>query len=191
MIDFVKQADQKILLDLARSSIYSHLAGNPQEQIDLQNYSEILQVHAASFVTLTTLPDQQLRGCIGTLSAYQPFILDVREHARAAATEDYRFRPLRLAELEKVQIEISRLTPPKKLEYDNPEDLPAKLVPGKDGVILSDGHHRATFLPQVWEKIDTTENFLGQLCQKMGVNYDLWRRKKLDVSTYQVQEFHE
>ncbi len=191
MIDFVKPADQKILLDFARSSIYNHLAGSSQARIDLHNFSDILQANAASFVTLTTIPDQMLRGCIGTLSAYQPFILDVRERAIAAATEDYRFQPLRLSELKKVQIEVSRLTPPIRLEYDNPQDLPAKLVPGKDGVILSDGYHRATFLPQVWEKIDTTENFLNQLCQKMGVNYDLWRRKKLDVSTYQVQEFHE
>jgi AMMECR1 domain-containing protein len=50
---------------------------------------------------------------------------------------------------------------------------------------------RATFLPQVWEKIPDPEEFLGQLCMKMGASPDLWRKKKLEVLTYQVEEFHE
>ena len=60
-----------------------------------------------------------------------------------------------------------------------------------DGVILRDGFHRATFLPQVWEKIPNPEEFLNNLCYKMGAKPDLWRRKHLDVLTYQVEEFHE
>jgi AMMECR1 domain-containing protein len=60
-----------------------------------------------------------------------------------------------------------------------------------DGVILQDGFRRATFLPQVWEKIPAPEHFLSELCLKMGAPADLWRRKPLDVSIYQVEEFHE
>lgn len=191
MFEFLGINDQKILLNIARSSIINHLAGVSQEPILLSNYSENLQALGASFVTLTTFASHRLRGCIGALEAYQPLILDVRQHAISAATEDYRFRPIDLAEMDRIRIEISRLTPTQKLEYDNGEELLLKLFPGKDGVVLSDGYHRATFLPQVWEKVGTTESFLGQLCLKMGVDYDLWRKKKLDVSTYQVQEFSE
>ena len=132
-----------------------------------------------------------LRGCIGALEAYQPLAEDVREHAVAAALNDYRFPPVQVAELNGISLEVSRLTAPVPLEYTSPEDLVAKLRPGVDGVILRDGGRRATFLPQVWEKLPDAENFLANLCHKMGASPDLWRRKHLEVLTYQVEEFHE
>jgi AMMECR1 domain-containing protein len=60
-----------------------------------------------------------------------------------------------------------------------------------DGVILRDGIHRATFLPQVWEKIPDPSEFLANLCYKMGAAPDTWKRKKLEVLVYHVEEFHE
>jgi AmmeMemoRadiSam system protein A len=125
------------------------------------------------------------------LEAYRPLILDVQEHAISAAFEDYRFPPVQVGELNRILIEISILTSPNELEYQSTEELLSKLRPGLDGVILKNGFQRATFLPQVWEKIKTKENFLQQLCLKMGANSDLWRKKKLQVLTYQVEEFHE
>ncbi len=60
-----------------------------------------------------------------------------------------------------------------------------------DGVIIRDGARRATFLPQVWEKLPDPQSFLDNLCEKMGAAYNLWQRKPLQVLTYQVEEFHE
>jgi AMMECR1 domain-containing protein len=60
-----------------------------------------------------------------------------------------------------------------------------------DGVILKDGFRRATFLPQVWEKIPDPPEFLNNLCYKMGARDDLWQNKHLDVFIYHVEEFHE
>jgi AMMECR1 domain-containing protein len=60
-----------------------------------------------------------------------------------------------------------------------------------DGVIVRDSFHRATFLPQVWEKIPDPASFLDNLCYKMGARPDLWRTGHLEVLTYQVEEFHE
>jgi AMMECR1 domain-containing protein len=60
-----------------------------------------------------------------------------------------------------------------------------------DGVILRDGARRATFLPQVWEKIPDRAAFLDNLCYKMGAERGLWRKKHLNVQIYQVEEFHE
>ncbi len=142
------------------------------------------------FVTLTERSGE-LRGCIGTLEAHQPLVEDVREHAAAAATLDYRFSPVMPDEVTELRIEISRLTTPLPLEYTSPDELPARLRPGVDGVILRDGGHRATFLPQVWEKVGDPEEFLAHLCLKMGAPANLWRRKKMDVLIYQVEEFHE
>jgi AMMECR1 domain-containing protein len=65
------------------------------------------------------------------------------------------------------------------------------LHPNVDGVILKDGGRRATFLPQVWAQLPESQMFLSHLCQKMGVQPDLWRRKLLEVSIYHVEEFRE
>jgi AmmeMemoRadiSam system protein A len=94
-------------------------------------------------------------------------------------------------ELNGIQVEVSRLTRPIPLEYADANDLLSKLHPYVDGVILRDAFRRATFLPQVWEKIPDPAEFLNNLCYKMGVEHDLWRRKHFEVLTYQVEEFHE
>jgi AMMECR1 domain-containing protein len=77
------------------------------------------------------------------------------------------------------------------LEYDKPDELLVRLRPGIDGVILREGARRATFLPQVWQKLPDVKQFLGHLCQKMGVDENYWRNHKLKIFTYQVEEFHE
>ena len=111
--------------------------------------------------------------------------------AVAAALQVYGSPPVSPREWPEIEIEISRLTPPEPLDYASPEELPTRIRPGIDGVVLRDGMRRATFLPQVWEKLPVPEDFLGQLCVKMGVDASYWRYKKLQVSTYQVEEFHE
>ncbi len=180
-------SERALLLELARASIAAAVRGEPLPPVDLASLPPRLREKGASFVTLTKRG--MLRGCIGTLEAYQPLALDVQEHAVAAALQDYRFPPVRAEELPEIDIEISRLTAPVPLEYDTPEDLLRKVRPGVDGVVLRDGFRRATFLPQVWEKIPDAAEFFSQLCLKMGAAPDLWRRKHLDVRVYQVEEF--
>lgn len=181
--------ERVFLLDLARKTISNALQKLPKPGINQELLTNNLQENGASFVTLTI--DGNLRGCIGSLEAHQSLAVDVREHAYQAAFEDYRFKPLAEYELPEIKIEISRLTAPTRLDYQNPADLPGSLHPGEDGVILQDGFRRATFLPQVWEQLPRPEEFLSHLCAKMGVSADLWSRKKLDVSIYHVEEFHE
>jgi len=181
--------ERRILLRLARQALEAAVGGHPLPPLDLASLPKALREPGASFVTLTI--DEALRGCIGALEAYQPLAEDVREHAVAAALNDYRFPPLTPAELPRVHIEISRLTPLRPLHYETPENLPGLLRPGVDGVVLRLGFRRATFLPQVWEKIPNAERFLSQLCLKMGAPPDAWRRQPLEVFTYQVEEFSE
>ncbi|HRQ23685.1 MAG TPA: AmmeMemoRadiSam system protein A, partial [Anaerolineales bacterium] len=167
----------------------SAVRGKKLPPLDSQPLTPALKENGASFVTLTIHGD--LRGCIGALEAYQPLAEDVREHAVAAALQDPRFPPVEERELGKINIEISRLTPPQPLDYTSSSDLPGKLRPHVDGIILKHGHRRATFLPQVWEKIPDPADFLNQLCYKMGAHVSLWRDTKLQVSVYQVEEFGE
>ena len=182
--------EQKTLLRLAREAMERGVRGANLPPLDESTLSPALREEGSSFVTLTWRG--QLRGCIGSLEAYQSLAEDVREHAVAAALKDPRFSPVQEDELSDIQIEISRLTRPVPLEYRDANDLLSKLHPHVDGVILSDNiHHRATFLPQVWEKIPDPAEFLANLCYKMGVEPDLWRRQHFEVLTYQVEEFHE
>ena len=168
------------LLRLAREALESGVAGKPLPPIDLKLLSKNLQEEGASFVTLTL--DGELRGCIGTLEAYQPLAEDVREHAVAAALKDYRFPPVNTGELTRIKIEISRLTRPEPVEYQDVAELLTQLRPTIDGVVLKDNLRRATFLPQVWEKIPDPKDFLSHLCNKMGVPMDTWQKRRLDVS---------
>ncbi len=182
-------AEKQELLKQARRAIEQAVGGRDLPPLDLDQVPPRLREIGATFVTLTL--DGKLRGCIGTLEAYQPLIEDVRDHAISAALEDYRFPPVRPAEVERLRIEISRLTSPQPLDYDSPLDLLRKLRPGIDGVVIRDEGRRATFLPQVWHSLPDPEDFMDQLCLKMGAPRKLWRLKKLDVQTYQVEEFHE
>jgi AmmeMemoRadiSam system protein A len=177
------------LLRLARQALELGVHSQPLAPLDLETLPPRLREPGATFVTLTR--KGALRGCVGALEAYQPLAEDVREHAVAAALQDYRFPPVSPGELTEIEIEISRLTPPEPLDYASPEELLKCIRPGIDGVVLREGMRRATFLPQVWEKLPVPEDFLGQLCLKMGVDASYWRYKKLGVSTYQVEEFHE
>jgi hypothetical protein len=189
MTEHLNQTEQEMLLKIAREALEESVRGEPLPKVNLELLPEALQQNGASFVTLTI--NDRLRGCIGTLEAYQPLAKDVQEHSMAAALQDFRFPNVQPAELPKIEIEVSALTPRASLHYNDPQDLVQKLRPGIDGVILQDGFRKATFLPQVWEKIPDPELFLSQLCMKMGAPADLWRNKPLQVFIYQVQEFHE
>ncbi len=189
MTDQLTDVEKQTLLRLAREAMECGVRGKKLRPLDRTSLTSHLLEQGASFVTLTINGD--LRGCIGALEAFQPLVDDVREHAIAAALEDPRFRPVGENELDRIRIEVSRLTPPRPLEYSTNEDLIAKLRPHVDGVILKSDFRRATFLPQVWEKIPDPEEFLDHLCAKMGARPNLWRETKLQVQVYQVEEFHE
>ena len=181
--------EKQQLLLIAREAITAVAGGCQPQELQMENMPPNLRENGASFVTLTV--HNCLRGCIGALEACQPLALDVQEHAVAAATQDFRFSPLQEKELSSTRIEISCLTPFQPLLYHDPQELPELIRPGVHGVILSDGFRHATFLPQVWEKLPSPQDFLSHLCMKMGASPDLWRKKKLNVYVYTVEEFEE
>ncbi|MGW8251133.1 MAG: AmmeMemoRadiSam system protein A [Anaerolineales bacterium] len=183
------QDEKKLLLALARQALVEGVSGKMLKPLNLGALPENLRLPGASFVTL--MHKGELRGCVGALEAYQPLAEDVRMHTLAAAQHDYRFPPVTILEVPFIQIEISRLSPAQPLDYENSSELPSRLCPGLDGVILYDDVRRATFLPQVWQKLPDPVQFLDSLCLKMGAEPGLWRYKKLRVFTYQVEEFQE
>ena len=189
MTNHLSRKEKEQLLSLARKTLKAAVRGRDLPEIDLAAWSPKLRKPGACFVTLEK--NSQLRGCVGTLEPEKPLVISVQERALAAAFKDYRFPALREEELKQVSIEISYLTTPQVLDYDQPGELADKLRPGVDGVVISDGKRKATFLPQVWEKLPDREQFISRLCLKMGVNADYWRSHQLKVKTYQVEKFRE
>lgn len=126
----------------------------------------------------------RLRGCIGHLQAIQPLYKDIIENAVSSAFNDMRFSALTEWEFPLVKIEVSVLTDPEPLEYENSTDLLKKIKEGKDGLIIKKGYFSATFLPSVWEEIKKKEDFLSHLCAKAGLSPGEWREGKLEVQRY-------
>lgn len=177
------------LIRLARKTIAVRL-GLPGKLQDRDITTDpALQEKRGTFVTLKIRG--QLRGCMGCLTPSETILEGIQRNALNAAFKDPRFPALTAPELEEAEIEISILTSPQELQHDGSNDLLAKLRPNIDGVIISKGLARATFLPQVWEQLPRTEDFLAHLCRKAGLSFDEWQKGEMDVATYQVQYFHE
>ena len=143
---------------------------------------------AATFVTLTQ--DGELRGCIGSLEAHRPLAQDVAENAVAAAFRDPRFAPLSEDELDRTRVEVSLLDTPEAMNFKDGADALAQLRPGLDGLILTHGNRRATFLPQVWEQLPTPALFMAHLKQKAGLPADYWNAG-VQLERYTVKKWQE
>jgi AmmeMemoRadiSam system protein A len=112
-------------------------------------------------------------------------------NAARSATRDYRFSPVAESELEGLQIEVSVLTEPVRLEAASPSELLSRLRPGVDGVVLTVEGRTSTFLPQVWEELPDKEQFMRHLSRKAGCDADVWRMPGARVSVYAVEHFEE
>ena len=178
--------DKQVLLDVAKSSIQYGFKHQCPLPVVLNEYSELLNEPGASFVTLNL--NNQLRGCIGTLAAFQPLVTDVSDHAYAAAFKDPRFPPLAENEFEKLEIHISVLTKSIAIDFSDEEDLLRQLQPGIDGLILQEDFHKATFLPSVWDQLPAPKDFLNHLKMKAGLDEHYWS-ENMEVSRYQTISF--
>lgn len=175
----------RVLISLARCAI-AEVLGIPSESV-FDEASWVSQP-GASFVTLTIAG--QLRGCIGSLSAYQPLSDDVRDNAVSAAFHDPRFPALSGREFTQIHIEVSVLSPAQPLSFSSKQDALTKLRPGVDGVILMARRRRATFLPQVWEELSDPAEFIAHLMNKAGLPADFWD-DSVRIETYSVTAFEE
>lgn len=174
-----------ILLPVARAAIAERLgvpAATPAQ------HPEWLERPGASFVTLTV--DGHLRGCIGSLAARLPLGADVAGNARAAAFRDPRFDPLGREDLAGVRVEVSVLDEPTPLTFASRADALAQLRPHLDGLILTAGGRRATFLPQVWRQLPDPAAFVDALLVKAGLRPGGWPRG-IALERYGVRAWQE
>jgi len=187
----ISEKEGRFLLALARNSILQEFDKYEGELLSTipDSSQDILKQPRGVFVSLHQ--KGSLKGCIGIIEPEKPLYEGVIDNAKHAAFHDSRFRPLSLEELKDIKIEVSVLTCPEKVEYQDGKDLTGKIRPDIDGVIIRKNSRSATFLPQVWKQLKDPDLFLQQLCLKAGLPPDEWQRGGLIVSTYQVQAFEE
>ena len=182
------------LVRFARTSIEDHLDGKNRTFIIEMARRELgeFQEERGVFVTISTFPEKELRGCIGYPEPVYPLNEALALSAMAAATEDPRFPPMIAEELEQVVFEVTVLTKPEKIDYKTPEELPSLIEVGRDGLIAERGYHRGLLLPQVpmewgWDE----EEFLSQTCWKAGLQKDEWRKGKVSFYRFRGEIFSE
>ena len=183
----ISKEEQEELLALARNTLI-HSLGMSSEKIVPRFDSPIIHQPHGVFVTLHR--HGQLRGCIGSIMPVESIVDGVRHNAINAAFHDSRFPRLTPEELADTEIEISILSNPHPLPFGSHEELLGLLKPDM-GVILRQGAHQATFLPQVWQQLPDQQSFLEHLSLKAGLSKDGWQDPNIEISTYHVLSFHE
>ena len=169
--------EKKTLKDIAYNSIKDSLDGKP---VAVANSSlfilhSSLKEKCGAFVSLHK--QGRLRGCIGHFGEDVPLYEIVAEMARAAAFEDPRFQPVTHDELDDLDIEISVLTPMRRIQSLDEFQL------HKHGIYIKKGYRSGTFLPQVADEVNwTKEEFVGHCSQdKAGLGWDGWKDAELYV----------
>ena len=171
----ISNADKKILKEIALQSIKDSLDGKRIAQPMVNVQWSMFNVKCGAFVSLHK--HGRLRGCIGHFGEDYPLHEIVAEMARAAAFEDPRFMPVTKDELDDIDIEISVLTPMRRIQSLDEFEL------HRHGIYIKTGRRSGTFLPQVADEVNwTKEEFVGHCSQdKAGLGWDGWKDAELYV----------
>jgi AmmeMemoRadiSam system protein B/AmmeMemoRadiSam system protein A len=179
----ISDEDRSVLLKLARETIKSYVSTGKIPVLETDKLSPVLKSPAGAFVSL--YKNKELRGCIGRFDPNQPLYKVVQDMAVASSTQDTRFSPVESDELGSIRIEISVLTPLKRISS------PDEIILGKHGIYMKKGYNSGTFLPQVANSTGwTKEEFLGHCSRdKAGMGWDGW--KSAELYTYEAIVFGE
>jgi uncharacterized protein len=178
------------LVCLARSAVEKYL----QESVIIKPGKETSE-KAGVFVTLNYVTPSRrefLRGCIGFLLPEKALYQGVIDAAIAAATEDPRFPPLDVQELNNIVFEVSVLTPPQEIRVNNPADYRNEVEIGRDGLILQWRFGSGLLLPQVPVELNwDVEEYLANMCYKAGAPPDVWIDPSSKLYKFQATVFKE
>ena len=181
-VEYLSKEEKVKLLEIAKLSIIEAVTGKRQFFPNVTE--EKLKENCGAFVTIKE--NNELRGCIGYIQAVKPLYETVKDVAKSAAVNDYRFNPVAENELDKLELEISVLTPLKKIKDINEIEV------GKHGLVMKQGFNSGLLLPQVateynWDK----GTFLKETCRKAGLPQDAWKDKSTEIYTFSAEVFGE
>lgn len=177
--------DKKKLLSISRNTLETYITTAKIPVIKEDELSDNLKSKCGAFVSLHI--NGKLRGCVGNFSQETPLYKVIQEMTVSSSTRDYRFPPVQTSELKRLEIEISVLSPLKKVESIDEIEL------GKDGIYMRKGQNSGTFLPQVASMTGwSLEEFLGHCARdKAGIGWDGWKDKNTELFTYEAIVFSE
>ena len=193
MSNVYSDEDGKFLVRLARKTVDEYVTQKRKPETP-EDTSEQLRIKSGVFVTLNSISGNQvsLRGCIGRPYPTQPLVEATIDSSVDSAVNDPRFPQVTPTELDNIIIDLSVLTPPKKIEYTNPEDLLNLVKVGRDGLIAVRGMWKGLLLPQVpvdWNW--NTQEFLEHTCNKAGLPEDAWKDQETEFMSFQAEIFGE
>ena len=177
--EFISKYYSDYLIDECKKSI---IAGFEGQKYTTEYPPAVLQQYGASFVTLEITG--HLRGCIGSIYSDKPLINDITANAQSAAFFDPRFNPLRPEEYNDINISISILSEPERINFKDEQDLLSKIYPY--GIIIMDKGKRGVYLPVVWEQLPDKKLFWCSLKEKAGFYKDYFS-KSMEVYKFTTE----
>jgi AmmeMemoRadiSam system protein A len=178
----LSREEQIDLLRIAREIIQQVVQS--KKPLTYERGNKLYRQKRGAFVSLHI--QSELRGCIGYVAPVKPLLETIIEMAEAAAFRDPRFNPVTRKEVEKLEIEISVLSPLTLISDTN------DIIVGKHGLMIEKGYNSGLLLPQVataysWER----ETFLEHTCLKAGLAKSAWREKDTQIHIFTAQIFSE
>ena len=184
----ISDTDGNELVKMARRAVIEILKDN--SKIDDSEFNSKFNFNSGVFVTINK--QNSLRGCIGFPLPVKRLCEGLIDAAIAAATQDYRFTPLNVDEIDQVVFEVTVLSEPTEIKVEDPKDYLSIIKVGRDGLIVENDYTSGLLLPQVpveynWD----VEEFLKYTCEKAGLDKDAWKDKGIRVLKFEGVIFKE
>ncbi len=193
MLHAYSDDDGVFLVNLARKTV-DEIVSTREKLKTPKDTPQHLHTKSGVFVTLNSVSGGRvnLRGCIGRPYPTLPLVKATIDSAVDSAINDPRFPAVTPRELDSIIVDLSVLTPPRKIEYSKPEELLDLVKVGRDGLIAIRGAYRGLLLPQVpvdWKW--NTREFLEHTCNKAGLPPNLWKDPETEFMSFQAEIFGE
>ena len=179
----------EILVKTARKIVTEYLKSRSKINLE-QKFKSDFSFNSGIFVTLNN--SMGLRGCVGSALPDKKLANALADASISAATEDPRFPPVKIEELDQITFEVTVLTPPEKIHVSDPIEYVSNIKVGRDGLIVKHGSQSGLLLPQVpvvygWNE----EDFLSHACEKAGLPRECWKEKETIIQKFEGIVFKE
>ncbi len=179
----LSDSDGVFLIKIARMAVTEFLSNGKRMKLESEDEKKF-SFNSGVFVTLNNADG--LRGCIGFPMPDKKLSHGIIDAAIAAATEDPRFSPVKLNELNDIVFEVTVLTPPVEITVNDPMEYLEKIKVGRDGLIISNSFSSGLLLPQVPVEYGwNVEEFLQHTCEKAGLEKDVWKNEKVKIEKFE------
>ncbi len=181
--------DGILLVRAARKIVTDYLKEEKITNFD-KSFQSKYSFESGVFVTINN--DLGLRGCIGFPLPDKKLYKALSDAAIAAATQDPRFPPIKIDELENIAFEVTVLTPPSEIKVNQASDYLSQIKIGRDGLIVRHSFFSGLLLPQVPVEYGwTVQEFLEHTCEKAGLSKDHWKKKDTQILKFEGVVFKE